>query len=549
MYNNSPRMGIPLKSQTPPLLGPTTYIICDGRQTLKNITPFLSTEKRAPSFFRKSFCDNFYSLPDVSNKLLGTSPRNTAERFVSTINDNPGPGEYDPKRPKCSSDISRPIGRGRLYVCRMPYTLKGTGPSVPTKINANGYFVNESGDTIPLPPDCHDTSLGPAFYNVEEPADDPYRGNKWSKRSGKRFIYAADDSPGPGSYNVKIPACTRDVKNDEFREMARLLTFVPRFLDAQEMKLKRENFPGPADYDISKVNPCRRCDGIKPKPFVISSERLINYCNETPSPDTYTLSETKYTLSKKETGFQIQAPRFPKKKIDSKPGPDVYQIKSPILEKLQKATRYSTFRPPFNTSSARNNLELSKDVINRPCPFDYTVAGENKCRIFVSSVFKSKVKRFPKKCGKMEEMSPAHYNPIGAFNYTRNQQSHNIFEIPFNAMNKKRSVVESTNENPSPADYLSQGNIGCKGALIPSSKRFSEDTRNIPGPDTYWIHPYHINSVYKAYTTHNLKIRESILKKKLRYAPKETRERWASSLKKRQKMRWFVNDGRGYVHC
>ncbi|KAG5888536.1 hypothetical protein JTB14_032706 [Gonioctena quinquepunctata] len=101
----------------------------------------------------------------------------------------------------------------------------------------------------------------------------------------------------------------------------------------------------------------------------------------------------------------------------------------------------------------------------------------------------------------------------------------------------------------SPATYFSQENIGSKGSRIPISQRFRDYDNGIPGVGTYWIHPYYNNSVNKAYTTHNLKLKENILGTKLRVAPKETREQWAAHLKKHHQMSWFVNDGKGYVHC
>ncbi|CAH1118028.1 unnamed protein product [Phaedon cochleariae] len=545
MYNNAPRMGIPLKSQTPPGIGPTTYIICDERSRLKNRVPFLSTEDKTPKFIAKTFCDTFYSVPESSNIKLGSSPRNKAPRFTYSGADSPGPGAYDPEPepPLCPEGFKRPPSRGRLYVCRVPYTLKGCGPSVPTKINENGYLLNAEGDVVAIPPTEKE---GAAFYDIsEKPAYlDRYKGCKWSQRTSKRSFTNPKAGPGPADYDVRLPECARDVENDKFREMARLLTFLPRFLDAQDMKLRRENLPGPGQYNIrANQEPCKMCPGIFPRPFIRGSPRFKENILENPSPDAYDVAGSARIFRTSLAPFHVSASRFSKKKTARTPGPAEYDTNRPFSEKES-----AIFRAPFNNSALRNTIDLKKDAAITPSPAEYSIGNGNKCKILISSVFKSKVKRFPKRCNKLNEMSPAHYNPTDSFNYTKNRQSHNILALPFNEVDRKRGFLDSLNyNNPSPADYLSQGYIDCKGHFIPITKRFVSGRDATPGPGTYWIHPYFENSVHKAFTTHNSKIKKDMVKNMLKYQAEDASE--IGDPKKQRKMRWFVNEGKGYSHC
>lgn len=62
----------------------------------------------------------------------------------------------------------RPHGKGKLYLCKVLLGTKNTGPSIPTKVNQNGYWIDSKGNLFRMPPDDHDMSLGPAFYRLNE---------------------------------------------------------------------------------------------------------------------------------------------------------------------------------------------------------------------------------------------------------------------------------------------------------------------------------------------------------------------------------------------
>ena len=68
----------------------------------------------------------------------------------------------DEKKCQCQN-----VGVGKLYLCPPPRLNLVVGPSVPTRIDENGYDFTEHGDLVKVPPDEHDNSLGPAFYDVK----------------------------------------------------------------------------------------------------------------------------------------------------------------------------------------------------------------------------------------------------------------------------------------------------------------------------------------------------------------------------------------------
>lgn len=91
----------------------------------------------------------------------GSTLRNKSKRFVDQLSTVQ---EYDVKKEcECQSG-----GIGKLYLCPPPRYNLVVGPSVPTKIDENGYVVTDDGNLLKVPPDKHDNSLGPAFYDVKD---------------------------------------------------------------------------------------------------------------------------------------------------------------------------------------------------------------------------------------------------------------------------------------------------------------------------------------------------------------------------------------------
>uniref|UniRef100_A0A6P7HAA8 Sperm-tail PG-rich repeat-containing protein 2-like isoform X1 n=1 Tax=Diabrotica virgifera virgifera TaxID=50390 RepID=A0A6P7HAA8_DIAVI len=555
MHNKTARFGVPWKSPTSGLIGPTTYtVIC--KTQLHNRVPFLSSSKLEPSYLNPSFCSTFYQLPDdAKHKKLGCSPQYTASRTSKIDNLSPGPEAYDVKPVKCMTQADRIAGHEKvkkLYVCRVPYTLVGSGPSVPTKLNANGYSVSHFGDVKPIPATYHDTTLGPAFYDMVQKSryEKQYRGIDWQCSKTKRDSYKIDTNiPGPADYSLKIPTCPRNQEDEEFREMARLYTFLPRYMDKQEMITKNNNYPGPGTYDIDNGDTCRLCPPLKPTAFLRRSKRFKYEYPDTPSATAYQFSPRKYSTSKLAVPFGIASARFSRKKTAVTPGPAEYSIKSAISEHLEKSLEYSVYKPPFGKSAQRETIEFSKDLLIVPSPQAYSIQDVKSCKLYTSSIFKSKVARFTKQC-KTLYGAPARYNDMDAFNATKNFKSHNAFDVSFNATSRKKELFDEVNiKNPCPSSYEVRKGLSQRGCIVPQSPRWKQPADNFPGPGSYLIHPKNQSSMFNAFNTYNSILKEDVLRTSLR---KESKFKWAKrakELKKCKKLRWFENEGKGYVHC
>ncbi|CAH1976441.1 unnamed protein product [Acanthoscelides obtectus] len=478
MHNNSPRFGIPLKSQTPGAVGPTSYILCDGTEKLPNRVPFLSSEKKEPSFFGPSFCDAFYDVCNDQTILGGTSPRYKSPRLKKVEDDSIGPGYYDKDPLKEVPSKACRAGKGKLYLCRVPYTW--------------------SGDTLPKPQRRKSRHVGPMTYHTEQKLYYGYYyggGSRWSASRTQRKFCNAQDTPGPADYQVRPIHCSRKKRDEEFREMARLLTFIPRYVEAQEMKAQSEGFPGPGDYNVGKIDMCKRCDSIHPKPFITGKKRFAESADiGTPSPGTYDIVEVKYPVSKKFVPFSVQTDRFPDKPLDQMPGPGEYKLKGSVQEAMdRKKNWYMDVEPPFSTTATRNTLGISKYTLSIPSPAEYTINMEKKCKLKVSSPFKSKTQRFPGS-RLLQNASPAKYDTTPAYHALTNQRFHNIYEVPFNSFTHPRArgfldPMFVNYNNPAPNIYSPETEFSCSchALTIPKSDRFQCGDDGVPGPGTYWV--------------------------------------------------------------
>ncbi|XP_018568558.1 sperm-tail PG-rich repeat-containing protein 2-like [Anoplophora glabripennis] len=490
MYNRAPRVTELGSCQTTPDVGPATYFLTEDRDKRVNVVPFLSSEEKVPKFYQKKLCEAFYDIPgSIGSVKGGSTPRNRAPRFVTKESDTPSPGDYDSKiEIKCKRTIPCGVRPKKLYVCRIPFSVKGSAPSMP--IDSYGYNLTRNESLIKIPPKELDLTLGPAYYQV--PCDivsHSDKGCKWSSRTGKRPFYETVPGPGPAAYDVELPKYRKRAEEDEVREMARRFSFVPRYLEAQELKYLKEDLPGPADYSTEIRDICKVCPSLKPRPFICGSKRVTITVSDNPGPAEYDIGNVaKYPVSKRDVPFSIESSRFDKRKIVGTPGPGSYNIKSPLIERiLKKKNQYSLIEIPFNNTAKRDVSAVDPFVASSPSPANYCKETQGRCKIFVTSVFKSKTVRFKPIC-KKNEVSPATYNVTNAFNNATEKISHQAMEVSFNATAARKGII-SEEVTPGPADYCKQISLSDKGYYIPVSPRFEQPPSG-PGPGTY-----HGNSV------------------------------------------------------
>nr|CAH7721668.1 unnamed protein product [Callosobruchus chinensis] len=320
-------------------------------------------------------------------------------------------------------------------------------------------------------------------------------GSRWSASRSRRKFYDLQDTPGPADYQVKQVKCHRNQKDEEFREMARLLTFIPRYLDAQEMKAKAENLPGPGYYNVGNIDTCRRCESINPRPFITAEKRFTDSRdNGAPGPGNYEIVDVKYPVSKKFVPFSVQSDRFPHKASAAAPGPGEYMLKGSVQKTLDsKKNWYMDVEPPFSTTAARNTLAISKHTFSIPSPAEYTINSEKRCKLKKSSPFKSKTQRFPRPRG-LIDAGPGKYDTTPAYHALTNQKFHNVYEVPFNnfANPRTRGILDPiyvNYDNPAPDIYSPETDFSCAchAITIPKSLRFKGDDNGVPGPGTYWV--------------------------------------------------------------
>lgn len=68
----------------------------------------------------------------------------------------------------------------------------------------------------------------------------PYVGYAWSASKTKRAAFRIDNNPSPADYYVKLDCKPINHQDEEYREMARLLTFLPRYIEAKQLQTVSE---------------------------------------------------------------------------------------------------------------------------------------------------------------------------------------------------------------------------------------------------------------------------------------------------------------------
>lgn len=64
-----------------------------------------------------------------------------------------------------------------------------------------------------------------------------YKGPQWSKSKSKRKIGEGKEGVGPGAYDLSKECCKTFSEQDEYyRSLAKQFSFVPRYIEAQELR-------------------------------------------------------------------------------------------------------------------------------------------------------------------------------------------------------------------------------------------------------------------------------------------------------------------------
>ncbi|KAL3319010.1 Sperm-tail PG-rich repeat-containing protein 2 [Cichlidogyrus casuarinus] len=336
MYDREPRVPsfIP---RSEPMIGPGTYELV---RTFENsaihdesYAPFNSLAPSRPEnpFITEVPGPGEYNLAvPMTNGMGCGSLKNRAKRFPSKGAAIPGPGAYDIEvepavliRTKRSNSTN---SRAITYVRKMEAS------SIPHPRFAYGFEEDPSGSLVAQKGPAVPKPLGPGSYNTTKEIKFPgqkYHGITWQKysrlqapRDLDKVLLKNRDLPGPAEYSSPSDHWQKIVLSGQIRnaiQSERLLN-VPRFTDSSIQRAKKDDVPGPGNYNI----------GVKPEPLPLDDELITN-----------------------RPPFNVQDrydSRFKTKNV-SVPGPGAYNDPRTgiVLQQLPGNTKSR----PFNTSSSR----------------------------------------------------------------------------------------------------------------------------------------------------------------------------------------------------
>ncbi|CAG9864738.1 unnamed protein product [Phyllotreta striolata] len=525
-----------------PFHGPNTFIYEYEAPERPHPAPFLVSARRDFSHLNPNYCEShIYGVrDDMKDRRMGTSPSNAAPRVLHDISPGAPVTNYIPKEPACPGAFDNKDKKKlpKFYTCRVTYNALGEGASVPSHIHKYGYYMNGMGQLKLVPTDHMDRSGGPAKYgsNMKKTIyDEMYKGIKFPTSPREQRKYPI---PGPADYSRGDVDFHKDPVGDQIRSIKRWMTYIPRYIE--NLQLEAINGP-PSPTDFDTVKPlCQRSPPINPLPFVTSGPRFPPIKQ---APDHYDIVQPTYPANKLEVSFLKSAERF----VDEKPtclsGPFDYDVPSPIDEKLYKGMAEAAGKPPFGQGAKR----LLTVPSSNPGPADYGPIApkrEKKTRKQPTVSFRSKTKRWTS-----DSYPKWDYLKVAdAHDFVIKGRATSLGGYPFNVGSKRAGYFDML-PTPPFTKYCNKPELTSKGFYIPQALRFPKPRDIIPAPDAYLIHPTHTSSMYNAFTTHNLKLKEAAARMAFRVNPKDTDYLWRKERSKKKKMKWFYKDGKDYVHC
>ncbi|GLV37753.1 hypothetical protein CBL_06546 [Carabus blaptoides fortunei] len=521
MYDLSPRKGLDIATGTPENVGPNTYFTRKCRKFIpKNYVPFLSSAPRNSKL--QSYIDVLYDPPQMRPKIkYGNSLQFTAPR--NTIEINTEPEICDMKVSPCSLKWRESTKyNGKLYVGPIPYTTQASAPSVPSRMDTNGYDISENNVLIKNPPDELHEYIGPGHYDV--PTGElnsttlKYRGCAWSKSKGTRTKMSVSDTPGPAKYDVNYDFCGKQKQKEKFHVLMRKCCNVPRVTCELICRAKDENLPGPGYYEIVNIDKITKVQNLslKPKPFNGGAKRFVYNASDVPGPQHYQrcfCSDGRKDFCIKDAPFLYVSKRFQTVKSQT-PGPGWYACAASGA----KPGLYGVVKAPFDSNAPRKWTFLETHL-DTPGPGDYS-AREVKCCPQTEEpkeayVFRSRTCRF-RKMKSEDQPNAASYSIANAYNYSRNRRSHFRGRIPFHSSEKQLAKIYDFAgivlglETPGVGKYDIQKTL-CpkKGPHFNMAQRFKVEAETL-GPGHYTLQPLVSESMYRAKTTHNSRLMKEV---------------------------------------
>ncbi|KAH0615858.1 hypothetical protein JD844_026447 [Phrynosoma platyrhinos] len=177
MYDRAPRALTLTVGCPEPHLGPGCYDLpSSARQLRDGFAPFLSLTSRGLQSISQNAEDDIpgpghYEIERAQKTIKGgQSLQYKEKRFRDIRTDTPGPGTYC-QSPSMGQDISRPkkpvkVPAAQKFSSSIKILRKTEAPSIPSQGQAYGYEELEDGTLIKQNPPSRDSTLGPAYYQM-----------------------------------------------------------------------------------------------------------------------------------------------------------------------------------------------------------------------------------------------------------------------------------------------------------------------------------------------------------------------------------------------
>ncbi|XP_068619223.1 uncharacterized protein [Battus philenor] len=401
-----------------PLLDPGTYETTTNVKIKANEAPFLSKSPRVCQQANKIWTHaiynprSFHKIPNCSAFLV-KQPRFPYESLTKEELDEilcecdlQKKCECEPEADQKVNVIIEPPYQPRIYIGPFPRSNTDEGLSMPCKRDRGFLLLPDGSKKRSLVDHGKDS---PPFLDTEvKETGSFYRGCKWSQWTSKRSTQAADDTPGPTTYDLKREPTESYLCAEKVRFNRRKNSKQYRFIEMVQQKNIREKLPGPATYsptfpkgtDLQFLGP-------KADRFITSQY------NVTPGPTAYTLKsdfdlpeppikECHAKLPERPV-FGLRGPRFKPIRQEG-PGPAEYNTTT----KLCRFAHYPT--TPFGTSVPRF-IETKQEVeesTDEEVVDEETEPKTKECKNSnLSWMFKSVTERMEPLRKKLREPSPA----------------------------------------------------------------------------------------------------------------------------------------------
>ncbi|XP_042326751.1 sperm-tail PG-rich repeat-containing protein 2 [Sceloporus undulatus] len=538
MYDRAPRALTLTVGCPEPHLGPGCYDLpSTARQLRDGFAPFLSLTSRGLQSTSQNAVDDIpgpghYEI-DRTQKTIkgGQSLRYKEKRFRDIRTDTPGPGTYCQPL-SLGQDISRPkrpvkVPAAQKFSSSIKIFRKSEAPSIPSQGQAYGYEELEDGTLIKHTPPSRDSTLGPAYYQMNSNETYPtmkYKGVHFGNLTEKRHEFKAHEGPGPGDYDV-IPENVVHYENVNIRreDQKKYDLCVPRYHEVIVLQEEKKGVPGPGQYYIKgqfeKGDRIAQSEAHR-APFLSLAQRFAPVKSSTPAPGTY--NETRYALESlkkasktKNIPFGHTAVRFTQDyRLQKTPGPAFYNILNDSIatESLKKTVLEKRKKGAFGSSVPRLLYLVKREALSTPGPADYQVketTEEPRKKKKQLSVFVSATERIP--VMNTEAPPPGSYDVQKSF---EKSQCRSEYMPPRTIMAKKKhasflsgtfreGVSKAVMDLPGPGAYNPEA---YNSAAKPSSsvavwvsrvERFKETKDDTPGPGTYELSPLLRDTVLK----------------------------------------------------